>query len=223
MSLFDYTYLPIDLKVSESLLEKFSSEILLAPEESWYWSSYRQCRLLPLYTGGGFYKEEEMSKHDLSFKWTEPAKKMTTLISWIETELFAWMDPKPRINVIRSKPGAEIVPHIDCSEADYNLLQHKLRIVCQGNKDTLYFLKENGEKAFVTGSHPAYIIDGSHCHGMSNLGDQEKITLCFGNPWNGQQGSFYEDLLSKSADQFSHDVILRTKIGRPYSKEWFKK
>ncbi len=223
MDYLNFTYAPIALPLTEELLKNFAQEILAAEESAWYWSSYRQCKLLPLYTGGGEHLEKDMSKHHLSFAWTQPAESMVQVKKWIEEHLFSWMNPRPRITVLRTPPKAEILPHIDCSEKEFQSLQHKLRIVCQGPRDSLYFIGEDGQEHYVSQKHSAYIIDGSHCHGMRNGSHQEKITLCFGNPWNGQADDHYQKLLQNSIKEFSTEILSRTQIGHPFLLDWFKK
>ncbi len=214
----DITYMPVELEFDN--LEQIAAELNSVPDEYWFFSPYRDCNMLSLYSGGGKHKRSELMQHNDDFSWTEPALEYCTVfIEFTEKHIHTWLKPAGRIIVIQTAPGESISLHVDCSADTYNDLQHKFRLVPQGKKDTLWFKDRNGNKHFIDGKHPAYILDGSHPHGMDNNGDEIKYTICWGSPWNGENTE-YDRIVEQNIDNPS--TILRDDIGRVFEEQLFQ-
>ena len=101
--------------------------------------------------------------------------------------------------VLKTPPHDRNQEHIDCNQKKMGSMQHKLRIVLQGNVDTLYYVTKT-DKIYPPKNKEGipFIIDGSWPHGMFNNTDGEKYTITIGAPWTGENNSEYTELLSQS-------------------------
>lgn len=213
--------MPVDLDTSEEEMKQIAEEIKSVPKDYWFYSPYRGTDMLALFSGGGEHKRSGLMKHDKDFEWTEPAiKYCPTLIKLAEERIHPWMVPLGRIIVIQTKPTQVINLHIDCSMKGYDDLQHKFRIVPQGRLDTLWFLGEDGERHYIDGKNRAYVLDGSHPHGMDNTGEEDKYTICWGSPWTGENSAEYDLIVAENCT--SDSTIFRDSIGRPYDESLFQ-
>ena len=213
--------MPIKLGISDEIMDIIADEIKSVPKDYWFYSPYRGTDMLALFSGGGKHLRSELMEHSDNFEWTEPAKKYCpTFIREAETKIHPWMVPLARIVVIQTKPTQKINLHIDCSMSGYDKLQHKFRIVPQGRLDTLWFLGDDGDKHYIDGKDRAYVLDGSHPHGMDNTGEKDKFTICWGSPWTGENSEEYDKIVESNIT--SNSVILRDSIGRPYDESLFQ-
>jgi hypothetical protein len=217
------TYLPLDLDISSSDLETFSQEISRADNSSWFWSPYRSCWMLPLYTGGSEVERFQINDHQKSFGWTSAVEGTTHLRTFLEEQVFPWMSPPGRIVILKTPPKQTIKLHTDCSYTTRDQLQYKFRIVLKGERNNLWFLGADKQRHFIDGKHPCYVLDGSHPHGMENTGEDEKLTLCVGAPWGDFHFTPFVDLLKRSIKIYESSLILRDSIGRPDDESIFQR
>lgn len=190
---------PIDAK---SVL----AELGQVSKDKWFWDSYRTTWMLPVMTSTGHSDKPsvfQMPSNRKEFLWTNYAP--SSLVEYVEQFIFSWLEPKPRIMVLRTPKGARSREHIDCTPKEFGTRQHKFRMVLQGRSDTLYFLTAKGRVPALETNHP-FLIDGSWPHGMENDSHSDKVTVCIGAPWTG--AATYPNLgrvLSKSGLQLPLD------------------
>jgi hypothetical protein len=186
---------------------------------SWFWDAYRNVLMLPLYTPSGIVDPAVVAENSrkAELKWTEHADNST--INFFEENVFPWLDKKGRIMLLKTPPGDSMHPHIDCSRKEFNNKQHKIRLVLQGNVDSLTFITKNGEVSPKSNHRNVYIIDGSWPHYMTNTFDDYKYTICLGAPWSGGHTEKYLDLLSQTDDLIEID---RSNLPNNY-EEYFDK
>jgi hypothetical protein len=177
--LFASINLPI---IDKSLAAK---EILALGDELSYWNDYRHTKMIPLMTKGGQgQKQGSDNKREGDFDWTSYAPQV--IIDWFEDYVFPWLGGRYRVMALITQPGEANNEHIDCDRDELNTLQHKFRIVLQGNTNTLYWLTRNGNVA-APDTEKAFIMDGGWPHGMINTTDEIKVTLALGAPWIGNE------------------------------------
>lgn len=214
------TFLPIEFNL-ERFREQIRDQILLLDSALGFWSSYQNCRMLPVWTSGGLEQEMELARKDLAYQWTSIAARVPALQRFLESEVFALIEGNFRVVVLVTPPRSRIKVHVDCAQNSVDQLQHKLRFAVSGSPDGLWFLDSRLHKRHIGSQHRSYILDGSHPHGADNDSDQPKITICLGSPWNGQlYGSFLEKMKA-SHQKFSGDTIFREELGRPLRPEFY--
>lgn len=200
--LFAKVHLPVLNK------ERAVEEILSVSESEWFWDSYRATSMLPLMTRGGQGKVTgATNKQAVNFEWLPFTPKVVS--DWFDTVVFPWMGTKTRVMALLTQPHFENKEHIDCAPHEMGSLQHKFRIVLQGNTNTLYWKTSQGDVA-VPDIRESFLMDGSWPHGMRNASDTFKLTLAAGAPWNGNPHYDNVDvmmdadsyLLPKYIDQF---------------------
>ena len=152
-------------------------------EELWFWDDYRNCSMLSLMNQtGDMTKEGSKNENKKSnFLWTKCAPPF--IKAYFEKHVWTWTKMKSRIIVIRTRPGQSHFVHIDCSPDKFKTIQHKFRIVLQGQTDSLYFETSKG-KIYAPQTEKPFIMDGSWPHGMTNTSPLTKYTLCLGAPWS---------------------------------------
>jgi len=161
-----------------------ASEILALPEYYSFWDDYRYTQMFSLMTRQGVASREGVSNAQSGdFLWTDIAPRV--IVDWCEDHLFPWLGMRSRIMCLVTQPGVANYEHIDCAPHELNTRQHKVRIVLQGNTDTLYWMTEGGNvhAPAITG---AFVMDGGWPHGMINIGSIPKVTLALGAPWTGK-------------------------------------
>ena len=136
------------------------------------WNAYRNTYLTTL-----------MGKNQ-NPEWTEYAPK--SIVEWAEEVLFPFIGMRSRITIIHTLPNTANNEHIDCSRRELNTLQHKFRIVLQGEVSTLYFITKNGNQSPPM-IDEGFIMDGGWPHGMNNTSNETKLTLALGFPWIGKE------------------------------------
>ena len=66
----------------------------------------------------------------------------------------------------------------------------------EGKKEsTLCIFDENSNKHYYEPQTDAYVINGSHPHGMTNTGNDIKLTVCIGSPWKPNK-EYYKNIES---------------------------
>ena len=212
--LFSYLQLP------KCNTKKIISDIKKIPDHYWFYDPYRMTNMLTFRSqGGGTSIKDTVIKHtnNEDFEWTENAP--IDLINYCEKYIFNWMSPKGRVVVLKTPPGGRNEEHIDCNKKKIGTLQHKLRIVLQGNVDTLYWITKTNKVCPPTNREGIpFIIDGSWPHGMFNNTNDEKYTITIGAPWTGGHNSQYTTLLSQSLDK---DTLYKDKYSIPTNLDCF--
>jgi hypothetical protein len=187
-----------------------AEEILSIEEKFWFWDPYRGTNMLPLMTKDA--KEQALGTNNYregDFEWTSYTPKI--IKDWFEYIVFPWMGTKTRIMALMTMPGISNNEHIDCIESEIGSLQHKFRIVLQGNTDTLYF-KTSCNNVYVPNVRGPFIMDGSWPHGMNNNSKQIKITLAAGAPWNGnKEYNMLRNIILKHNYKMPDDISLYLK------------
>ena len=123
------------------------------------------------------------------------------------------MEPVGRINLLRTLPGHGLNVHLDSKAEEVGTRQHKYRIVLNGNIDKLYFLDAHGNNVYVPQCYNSYVLDGAHPHSL-DPGTEEKITICFGKPWDGNPTPQYKKFIDNS--------LFTMKVSRPadFDQSW---
>lgn len=213
------TFCPLDIPMEAPLVEELKNEIIGLPT---FYSSYRTCQMIPLYTPGGETERQKIIESRSPLQWTTLVQDCPSLRKTIEKKFFPFMTPKPRIIVLFSNPHAEVKIHIDCRRKSVHQRQHKLRLVLSGSKNGLWFLTKDGERKHIKTDQSVYVIDGSHPHGMLNNSNDPKITICFGAPWNGSGNQSYLKLLSTSYSKFKGQALSLDPIPNKETLDFFQ-
>lgn len=160
---------------------------------SW-WDTYRSTKMYPLMVKQGKIVDNRQTGE---FFWHECAP--TIIREWFDSVVFPWLGCRSRIIALVTQPNFSNSEHIDCEPNEVGSLQHKFRIVLQGETDTLYFNTDNGSiPAPKTGG--AFIMDGGWPHGMTNNSDQVKVTIALGSPWTGREHYDNINILQRRSD-----------------------
>jgi hypothetical protein len=202
--MIDFAYNPLDLPIDAHFFKEHYDSLLKLHS---FYSQYRTCEMIPLFTPGGAIERDLIMKSNESLAWTPQARAVPSFIRFIEKDIFPLLEPLPRTFILKTKPYGEVLPHVDCSSRAQAIRQHKLRIVLSGERTGLYFLDKDHQPVFIDGQHDCYVLDGSQPHGMINRSDQYKLTLCFGSPWQGYGHSEYLDCLRRSQNNYPDSVI----------------
>lgn len=196
-------------KISFQPLDKETAvkEILKVDKKYWFWDEYRGLNMLSLMTRNPV-PGPDGTRNNITgdFHWLEYTPNI--IKDWFETEIFPWMGMRTRIMALLTVPGFKAYEHIDCDEKDIGTQQHKFRIVLKGRTDTLYFKTDKGD-VYAPSIDGPFLMDGSWPHGMHNFGDDTKITIAAGAPWNGHDtyDSSLEILMKKSDYKFPDDYF----------------
>lgn len=175
--LFASVHIPVLNKVQAA------KEILTLDEKLSHWNHYRHTKMIPLMTKGGEgQRSGSTNQREGNFDWTSYAPNV--IVEWFENHVFPWIGGRYRVMALITQPGAANHEHIDCDPDQLNTMQHKFRIVLQGNTSTLYWITDRGRVA-APDIQEAFIMDGGWPHGMINTTDQVKVTLALGAPWDG--------------------------------------
>lgn len=178
--ILDTAAMELDFPVTDHDLAHMSMEIDAIPNEYWYWCTFRESYLICLYGNDDVNNKENMN-------WLPHAKSCKKLISLCENFIFPMTNIKPRIIIIRTMPGMKMRLHTDCYKNQLAQLEPKLRLILKGREhNTLFYVNENGNKIHIPDEWRGYIMSGAALHGMDNIAE-EKYTLCFGDPWTGDE------------------------------------
>jgi hypothetical protein len=175
-----------DLDLPDFDHKMFASCLKKIPETQWQMNDLRGTKGLALMTSTGKAKDFKLQcdRDAREYKWTEHAADC--IVEYFESNIWPWVGRGTRVTVLRTLPHQSINLHVDCSPEKINTLQLKLRMVVQGQTDTLFFLDRNGEKIFAPKTKKPYIIDGTWPHGVLNQ-NETKYTICVGSPWTGSE------------------------------------
>ncbi len=163
---------------------KATHEMLSLKKHS-FWNTYRQTTMIPLMTKHGLSgKAGTQNRRTGDFSWVDYTP--TIVKDWFETIVFPWIGMKSRVMALITEPGAANAEHIDCDPIHIKTRQHKLRVVLQGNTNTLYFCTQQGNIS-VPNVAGLFLMDGGWPHGMINDHELPKVTLALGSPWDGKE------------------------------------
>ena len=169
-----------------------AKEILSINDTLSFWDNYRHTKMIPLMTKAGELGRTGSSNFKTGdFEWVNYAPN--SIVTWFENIVFPWLGSKSRIMALITQPGSSNNEHIDCDVHELNTMQHKFRIVLQGDTSTLYFITKQGHirPPNIDG---AFIMDGGWPHGMNNFTNELKVTLALGAPWIGKD-NYGDDLV----------------------------
>ena len=181
-------YFPIRIAGFGDVKEGVAQELDQLPTDCWFYDSYRNCHMAMIYTDGGRY-EGKSAVHQSKgqrLQWTTVSNFTPAMKSLLKEKIFPLLDVLGRVTILRTAPGVSLEEHVDCSPDEREHYKPKFRMVLKGKNESLYFLNNNKKRVYVSPEHDSYIIDGSRVHGMENLGNETKYTLCIGAPWGGQ-------------------------------------
>lgn len=168
--------------------EEVAKEILALPDNDWYWIKFHGAWMCSLYNARpdvGWFEQH-------SFNPNLPEDSVSKIA--LRDHIFPYIGGSGNVTVIKTHPGDNLNDHVDSSPEEVGSMQHKFRWVVKGKKQsTLYFFNENNEKIFYEPVSDAYIINGSHPHGMTNTGNDIKLTVCVGSPWKPNQ-TYYDNI-----------------------------
>jgi hypothetical protein len=188
----DLLFAAVDLPV----LDKVSAtqSILDIDDSHSWWDEYRSTKMYPLMVKQG--KTADNSKPG-EFLWHPCAPQI--IVDWFETVVFPWIGSKSRVIGLVTQPHFSNTEHIDCEPHEVGTLQHKFRIVLQGETDTLYFKTDRGQVS-APRTDGCFIMDGGWPHGMTNYSDRVKVTIALGSPWNGRDHYDNVTVLQRRSD-----------------------
>lgn len=204
----DFTFCAIDIGITEDEKKIILDELLSVPDSMYQSNSFRGCRILPIYNGGGVRGQREETGDTTvgEFVYTDVEPYIQKSIKIFEEKIFPWMKPAGRLNLLRTAPGLGLNTHLDTKASEVGTRQHKYRLVLNGKIDKLYFLDANGNKIYVPNCYDSYVLDGSHPHSL-DPGPEEKITLCIGKPWDGAPTEAYQ--------KFVDNALFKMTVSRP--------
>ena len=207
-----FTFRSFDMDLDPYDREALARELDQVPEEYWYYSAFRRCDLLILYSTSGRFVQKDLVQSQGSLDWSPPSAHTPLLREFAAEKLFPLFKPMGRIAIIRTRPGQNMAVHIDCSKKNFDQMNAKFRLVLRGRIDTLYFFDREGNKTYIRSNNPAYVMDGAHVHAMDNTGDEVKYTLSVGSPWMGEGP--INDLLKENG-------LERLDLSKPdFNPEW---
>lgn len=178
--MLDTAAMKLDFPVDEQDLADMAAELDAIPDEHWYWCTFRESYLICLYGNPDVNNKKNMD-------WLPYAKDCHKIRALCESFVFPMTTVRPRVIVIRTLPGMKMRQHTDCYPDEIDKLEPKLRLVLKGGDvSPLYYVNERAEKIHIPTDWPAYIMSGAALHGMDNQG-VEKYTLCWGDPWVGDE------------------------------------
>ena len=210
----DFTFAAMDIGVTPEEKQQMLQEVLALDEAVHHYNEFRGCRMIPIYNGGGRLggRVAGISTTRGEFEYTPAGQQCPTIQRVCEEKIFPFMSPPGRVTVLRTAPGTGLKVHLDSNENEIGTLQHKFRLVLNGNIGKLFFLDKNCNKVYVPPYYDTYSMDGSHVHSI-DADDEEKITLCIGAPWHGEPNSLYEKYIENALFKFT--------VSRPDTKhEW---
>ena len=205
----NFTFCAFDLGITKIEKQSMLNEILNCPKPYWYYDKFRGCKMLPIFNGGSIFNHTAKGK----LVFTEAGKQCKVLMDVLLEKVFPFMDPIGRVTILKTNKDEALNTHLDCNENEIGSLQHKFRISLKGQVDTLYFLNKDLEKIYIPNEYDTYVLDGGHPHAL-DPGQEEKITLCIGAPWQGNATENYSKILEHSLHSFT--------VSRPKSikREW---
>jgi len=204
----EFTFAALDLGISDNDRKLMLEEVNNSKPSHWHYNKFRGCKMLPVYNAGGRLGGQDINKTKSfdSFDFTEPAQEWNHTQKIIKEKIFPWLLPEGRITILKTPAGHGLNVHLDSTEKEIGTLQHKFRIVLNGNIDKLYFIDKNNNNIHVPDCYNTYVLDGSHPHALLP-GNEEKITLCIGAPWTGLPNPGYNKIID--------NALYTMKVSRP--------
>lgn len=201
-------WLPFDMPVTSEEILIMADELKAISNECWYWCTFRNCYLCCIYGNEDVHNKEEMY-------WLPYAKDCTKIIELTENFIFPQTNIIPRIIVLRTMPGMKMRLHTDCYEKELDILEIKLRLIVQGSDSLLYYQNDNDERVYIAPNHSTYIMSGAVLHGLDNVGDDEKLTICWGDPWRGDEleNTKFHSYLNDMYEKYSDVAIFKDELG----------
>ena len=178
-----FTYKAIDLNITKEDRDIITEQVKSLSDEHWHFDSYRNCDILNLFNGGG--KTERALNKQGEFKWTKAGELCPHLIKVYNEKIKYILTKEGKIHILRTPKDNHIPPHLDCREKEIPEFHQKFRLALTGSLDSLYFIDKNYQKVYAPNIYNTYIINGGHPHGLEPA--DEKITLCIGSPWLGEE------------------------------------
>ncbi len=217
----DFTFAALNLSITDQDRNMMLSEVLSADESSWHLNEFRGCKMLPVYNSGGQLGGQSTTKSNFDiFDFTEPAQSWLHTQKILKEKIFPWLLPEGRVTILKTPAGHGLNVHLDSTEDEIGSLQHKFRIVLNGNIDKLYFIDAHNNKVNVPDNYNTYVLDGSHPHAL-DPGTQEKITLCIGAPWKGHPNPAYNKIIEKAP--FKMTVSRPTTLENAWTDPFWKR
>lgn len=212
----DIAWIPFDFPVDEEDLNKINQELDSIGNEHWYWCTFRNAFLIVLYGNSNIDDKSQMD-------WMPYAQNAETIKRISEEFVFKMTTVRPRIIVIRTMPGMKMKVHTDCSEDELDLFQPKLRLISRGHDSALYFINDKDERVYIPQSN-MYMMSGTVMHGMDNVSSVEKYTLCWGDPWDGDNllNSNFNNFLSSMITKYHDQIIWKSSFGKVDHKRKIK-
>lgn len=182
--------------------EQVANEILALPESDWYWIKFHGTWMCSLYNARpdvGWFEQ-----HSFNPNLPEISAAKDALKNYV----FPYLGGAGNVTVIKTNPGDKLNDHVDSAPNEVGTMQHKFRWVVKGKKtNTLYFYNEKMEKIYYRPNTDAYVINGSHPHGMENNGTEIKLTVCIGSPWKPND-TYFDNIknLEYTSIEFPKDI-----------------
>lgn len=208
-TIIDIAAMRFGFPVTDCDLDLMATEVENIKDEHWYWCTFRECYLICLYGNLDVNNKQNM-------EWLPYATTCKTLINLCETFVFPMTTIRPRIIIIRTLPGMKMRMHTDCYEDQITKLEPKLRLVLKGReKNTLFYVNEQGHEVHIPEEWRGYMMSGSAIHGMNNI-NKEKYTLCFGDPWIGDnlKNSIFLDYFKLQHKLYGDTKITISSLGQ---------
>jgi len=210
----DFTFAAFDVGISQEEKKLMLDEVLALSSDVHHWNEFRGCRMIGIYNGGGRLggRVEGIDTKTGEFKYTLAGEQCPTIQKVCEEKIFPFMSPPGRVTILRTAPNTGLNVHLDSKESEIGTRQHKYRVVLNGNIGKLFFIDNLGNKVYVPPYYDSYVLDGSHAHSI-DPDEQEKITLCIGAPWHGEDNNTYQS--------FIDNALYKMTVSRPDTKqEW---
>lgn len=175
----DILFATVDLPLLD---KRAAAKAVLSIDDRYsWWDDYRSTKMYPLMV-----KDKHTANNSLQgdFFWHDCAPEI--IREWFDSVVFPWTGERSRVIALVTQPNFSNSEHIDCEPHEVGTLQHKFRIVLQGETDTLYFNTVDGNVP-APKTDSAFIMDGGWPHGMTNYTDQVKVTIALGSPWRGRE------------------------------------
>jgi len=204
----NFTFAAIDIGVTVEEKAQMLQEVKNVPDQMHHYNEFRGCRMIGIYNGGGRLggRVPGIDTKEGKFEYTLAGKECPTIQKVCEEKIFPFMNPAGRVTILRTEPGCGLNIHLDSTLKEVRTRQHKFRLVLNGNIEKLFFMDSKGNRVYVPKHYDCYSMDGSHPHSI-DPGKEEKITLCVGAPWHGEDNEIYQHLID--------DALFKMKVSRP--------
>lgn len=212
--MYDFTFCAVNINVTNTEINQMLNEIRNCADNYWYDDSFRNCRLLPIFNSMGAVGKPQPGTRGSKgvMKWTQAANECPTIKEVMNNKVFPFMDNPGRISILYTPAHVGMNVHMDSNRTLIGTIQHKFRIVLNGDINKLFFLDKNKEKIYVPNNYRCYVLDGAHPHAI-DPGEDDKYTLCIGTPWTGNATELYDQLLTNH--------LYKIQISRPeFEEQW---